>query len=267
MNGDISGLSKVLSDVNYLEVLQKVLEAYMDGSPYGPMMKQYLNMFLQSEQGKMVTEGAQSFMESVALSESGQRLLKLAPQIMASRDLSSLTEVRVFMPGRKYETFALQILDKEVVYNWDLFFEQFVNSDNKDEMIVNLAGMIVKVTEFIRIGKVVFGIVVPLYLFHSCSLHVDIDVSQAYNYVQNPPKNSPINQLPIVLNGVLLTYKLPAYDSRQPAKSLSALLNKAIKVFSTYKVDTTPIINQLAAAYSEVSLGNVSFLFNIRLNT
>ena len=68
--------------------------------------------------------------------------------------------------------FSLQILDKEVVYNWDLFFEQFVNSDNKDEMIVNLAGMIVKVTGFIRIGKVVFGFVVPLHLFHSCSLHV-----------------------------------------------------------------------------------------------
>ena len=104
MNGDISAISKVLGDVNYLDILQKVLGAYMEGSPYGPMMKQYLNMFLQSEQGKMVTEGAQSFMESVALSESGQRLLKLAPQLMASRDISSLTEVRVIMPGREYET-------------------------------------------------------------------------------------------------------------------------------------------------------------------
>ena len=93
MNGDISGLSKVLSDVNYLEVLQKVLEAYMDGSPYGPMMKQYLNMFLQSEQGKMVTEGAKTFMESVAVSESGQRLLRPAPQIMAVKDFASLTQV------------------------------------------------------------------------------------------------------------------------------------------------------------------------------
>ena len=100
MNGDISSLSKVLGDVNYLEILQKVLEAYMDGSPYGPMMKQYLNMFLESEQGKMVTEGAQTFMESVALSESGQRLLRLAPQLMAVRDLSSLTEVRVVLPGQ-----------------------------------------------------------------------------------------------------------------------------------------------------------------------
>ena len=93
-----------------------------------------------------------------------------------------------------------------------------------------------------------------------------IDVFQALNYVQNPPKNSPINQLPIVLNGVLLTYKLPAYDSSKPAKSLSALLNKAIKVFSTYKVDTTPIVNQLAVVYSEVSLGNVLFHFTLRLN-
>ena len=54
---------------------------------------------------------------------------------------------------------------------------------------------------------------------------------------------------------------LPAYDSSKPAKSLSALLNKAIKVFSTYKVDTTPIVNQLAVVYSEVSLGNVLSLF------
>jgi len=201
MNGDVSAISNVLGDLNYLEIIQKVLEAYLEGSPYGPVIKQYLNMFLQSEQGKMLTEGAQTFMGSVALSESGQRILRLAPQLMAVKDFASLT----------------QILDKEVVFNWNLFFEQFVNSDQKDEMVMNMAEMIVK----------------------------------AYNYVQNPPASSPINQLPIILNGVLLSYKLPTYDSSQPAKSVSALLNKAIKVFSTYKVDTTPIVNQAVSAYSE----------------
>ena len=123
MNGDVSAISNVLGDLNYLEIIQKVLEAYLEGSPYGPMIKQYLNMFLQSEQGKMVTEGAQSFMGSVALSESGQRILRLAPQLMAVKDLASLT----------------QILDKEVVFNWNLFFEQFINSDRKDEMVMNMA--------------------------------------------------------------------------------------------------------------------------------
>ena len=95
MNGDVSSLASVLSDVNYLEIIQQVLGAYMEESPYGPMMKQYLHMFLQSEQGKMVTDGAKTFMENVALSESGQRLLRLAPQIMAVKDFSSLTQVMI----------------------------------------------------------------------------------------------------------------------------------------------------------------------------
>merc|ERR550539_2085602 len=201
MNGDVSSLASVLGDVNYLEIIQQVLGAYMDGSPYGPMMKQYLNMFLDSEQGKMVTDGAKTFMENVAVSESGQRLLRLAPQLMAVKDFASLT----------------QILDKEVVYNWNLFFEQFVNSNDKDEIVMNMSEMIVK----------------------------------AYNYVQNPPPNSPMNQLPIIVNGVLLSYKLPMYDSSHPSKSISGLLNKAIKLFTTYKVDTTPFINLAASAYTE----------------
>merc|ERR1712183_856235 len=50
MNGDVSSLANVLGDVNYLEIIQQLLGSYMEDSPYGPMMKQYLNMFLQSEQ-------------------------------------------------------------------------------------------------------------------------------------------------------------------------------------------------------------------------
>merc|ERR1712183_694001 len=128
MNGDVSSIANVLGGVNYLEIIQQVLGAYMEGSPYGPMMKQYLNMFLESEHGKMVTGGAKTFMENVAVSESGQRLLRLAPQLMAVKDFASLT----------------QILDKDVVYNSNLFFEQFVNSDDKDEIVMNMAEMIVK---------------------------------------------------------------------------------------------------------------------------
>merc|ERR1719219_294653 len=128
MNGDVSSIANVLGDVNYLEIIQQVLGAYMEGSPYGPMMKQYLNMFLESEHGIMVTEGTKNFMASVALSESGQRFLKLAPQLMAVKDFASLT----------------QILDKEIVYNWNLFFDQFVNSNDKDEIVMNMAEMIVR---------------------------------------------------------------------------------------------------------------------------
>ena len=89
-----------------------------------------------------------------------------------------------------------------------------------------------------------------------------------------------MNQLPIIVNGVLLSYKLPSesamlccdnldqnvlyssvYDSNYPSKSISGLLNKAIKLFTTYKVDTTPVINQAASAYTEVGWLTLYWLF------
>ena len=46
------------------------------------------------------------------------------------------------------DTFSTsQILDKEVVYNWNLFFEQFVNSDDQDEILMGMAEIIVKVKQ------------------------------------------------------------------------------------------------------------------------
>ena len=48
------------------------------------------------------------------------------------------------------------------------------------------------------------------------------------------------------------------YDSNRPSKSISGLLNKAIKLFTTYKVDTTPYVTQAASAYTEVGRMAVS---------
>ena len=67
----------------------------------------------------------------------------------------------------------------------------------------------------------------------------------------NPPKNSPINQLPIILNGVLMSYKMPSYDPKAPAKSMSAILNKSIRLISTSKIDTAPAIDTIYNAVTE----------------
>ena len=67
----------------------------------------------------------------------------------------------------------------------------------------------------------------------------------------NPPKNSPINQLPIILNGVLISYKMPSYDPKAPAKSMSAILNKSIRLISTSKIDTAPAIDTIYNAVTE----------------
>ena len=55
------------------------------------------------------------------------------------------------------------------------------------------------------------------------------------------------------------------YDSSHPSKSISGLLNKAIKLFTTYKVDTTPFINQAASAYTEVGWMTLHWLFLIAI--
>jgi len=200
MNGDMSMLSNVLGSMDLIGILQKMMETYFATSPYGPIIKQYMNMFLESEQGKSVIENLKLFMGTIAESNSGQRILKLAPQLMAVKDIQSLME----------------ILGKEVEYNWRLFFNQILNSSYKQEFIQKISGAAVR----------------------------------SYEYVKNPPSNSPLNQLPLIMNGFLMTYKLPAFDVNAPAKSISAVLNKSIKMFTTKKFDTSPFIE---TSYNTIS--------------
>ena len=81
-------------------------------------------------------------------------------------------------------------------------------------------------------------------------------ISQVYDYFKNPPKNSPVNQMPIIINGFLLSYKLPAYDPKTPAKSVAAVINKAIKLFTTFKFDAAPYIEQSYSTVVEVGSCN-----------
>ena len=47
---------------------------------------------------------------------------------------------------------------------------------------------------------------------------------------------------------------ISAFDVNSPAKSVSAVINKAIKLFSTAKIDVAPFIEQAYAAIVEVIL-------------
>jgi len=201
MNGDVSALANILADTDLLKIVQTIINSYISGSPYGPIIQQYITKFLESDQGETMMSGMKEFVAAVATSESGQRMLKLAPQLMAAKNMQSMME----------------ILGKEVEYNWRLFFSQLLNSSYKKDFINAIAEMSVK----------------------------------AHDYVMNPPKNSPINQLPIILNGVLMSYKMPSYDPKAPAKSMSAILNKSIRLISTSKIDTAPAIDTIYNAVTE----------------
>ena len=97
-SGDISAMASILpqllGDGNYMDILFNLVGNYFEGSPYGPLIKQYGKKFLESEQGVMVMNGFNNVLANVAVSESGQRFVKLMPQLMVTKDLQSLLEVQ-----------------------------------------------------------------------------------------------------------------------------------------------------------------------------
>lgn len=95
MNGDLSALSNILGSTDLLGILKTVIDSFFSSSPYGPIIQQYAGKFLESDQGRELLEGAKEMMAGLAESTSGQRLLRLAPQLMGVRDMQSLMEVRI----------------------------------------------------------------------------------------------------------------------------------------------------------------------------
>ena len=93
MNGDLSALSNILGSTDLLGILKTVIDSFFSSSPYGPIIQQYAGKFLESDQGRELMEGAKEMMGGLAESTSGQRMLKLAPQLMGVKDMQSLMEV------------------------------------------------------------------------------------------------------------------------------------------------------------------------------
>jgi len=204
-SGDLSAMASILpqllGDGNYMDILFNLVGNYFEGSPYGPLIQQYGKKFLESEQGVMVMNGFNQLLSNVAVSESGQRFVKLMPQLMATKDLQSL----------------LEVLGEEAEWNWGLFFANIENSDYRDSFVESLAEYAV----------------------------------QGYTFIQNPPRDSVVSQLPLMINGFLISYRIPAFDARAPTKSLIAILNKCIRLFTTYKTDSTPYVNQVQQAFTQ----------------
>ena len=146
MNGDLSALSNILGSTDLLGILKTVIDSFFSSSPYGPIIQQYAGKFLESDQGRELLEGAKEMMAGLAESTSGQRLLRLAPQLMGVRDMQSLMEVSrlIFSIETSLHRY-FQILGKEVEYNWRLFFTKLVNSNYKDEFVIKISEASVRV--------------------------------------------------------------------------------------------------------------------------
>jgi len=120
----------------------------------------------------------------------------------------------------------LLILGKEAEYNWGSFFDKIQNPDYKDAIMESAA-------EYIVTG---------------------------YDFIQNPPKDSMLTKAPVILNGLLISQRLPALDMTRPVDSVTMIVNKGIKLFTTWKLDIAPYVktvtNVLTQVYEKQAKGN-----------
>ena len=84
---------------------------------------------------------------------------------------------------------------------------------------------------------------------------------QGYDFFQNIPSNSMFAQAPLLVNGLLISYRLPAFDTRSPLDSITKILAKSIKLYSPWKkLDITPhakmVTDSLTQAYQTQAKGN-----------
>jgi len=191
-NSMLSLLPQLIESGNYKDILSKMIFGYLDQSPYGPIIKNMYDNFINSDQGKSTMDSVYYYVEMLAKSESGRRLVNILPKLMVTKDL---------------ETF-LEIVHVEAEYNWAQVFENIENADYKEKTLEQLADYLVS----------------------------------AYNFVKKPPPSSMMARAPIFLNGFLISKGIPAFDSKRPTESLTAIINKCIKLFSTVKLDVTPYV-------------------------
>jgi hypothetical protein len=75
---------------------------------------------------------------------------------------------------------------------------------------------------------------------------------QAHDFVQSPPQDSMWAKVPVVLNGLLVSQRLPTLDLKNPVESVTKIANKAIKLFTTWKLDLRPHVTSITDTLATV---------------
>jgi len=192
-------LPSLMQNGNYKDILSKLAGTYLEGTPYGPMIQQFLSGMLDSQQGKMAIETGMDFAGKFIKSESGKRLATIMPKLAVAQSMDDM----------------LQIIGNEAEWNWSGFFSSIDNSDYKENFINSIAEYIVL----------------------------------AYDFVASPPKDSMVAKVPMILNGFLISNRMPTFDAKNPVDSLTKIINKCIKLFTTWKIDINPWVKILKTEF------------------
>ena len=204
-DADMSSIIKLLPQLieggEYKSLLGKMFNSYLSSSPLGSMISMYLGNVLDSEEGKLAINRFYEILEEFVKSKSYQRLTTIIPQLMAAKDSEQILMVGSYSKNLtvSYSKSNLQILTKEAESNWDLFFASITNEDLKENFLDSLASYAV----------------------------------QSYDWFESIPVDGMLSQAPLLINGFLMSQKLPSYNSKKPAESIKKIVVKLWKKFGS----------------------------------
>merc|ERR1712128_128177 len=177
--------------------------------------------------GAIIQQYGSTFLESEQGSKFVDGFYSAFETFVKSESWKRLTTlVPRLMAAKDMET-MLNVLTKEAESNWGMFFDGIENSDYKENILESVSTYLVK----------------------------------GYDFTQNIPSNSMISQAPLLINGLLVSYRLPAFDTRSPVDSITKILAKSIKLYSPWKkLDIAPhaklVTDALTQAYQTQAKGN-----------
>lgn len=226
--GNGAEMMKMMSgEADMSSMLTLLPQLMQQGNVKDLLMKMIGSYIGNTPYGAIIQQYGSTFLESEQGSKFVDGFYTTFETFVKSESWKRLTTlVPQLMAAKDMET-MLNVLTKEAESNWGMFFDSIENSDYKENILESIATWLVK----------------------------------GYDFVQNIPSNSMMAQAPLLINGALMSYRLPAFDSRAPLDSITKILAKSVKLYSPWKkLDITPhaklVTEALTQAYQKQAKGN-----------
>jgi len=226
--GNGAEMMKMMSgEADMSSMLTLLPQLMQQGNVKDLLMKMIGSYIGNTPYGALIQQYGSTFLDSEQGSKFVDGFYSAFETFVKSESWKRLTTlVPQLMAAKDMET-MLDVLTKEAESNWGMFFDSIENSDYKENILESIADYVVK----------------------------------GYDFVQNIPSNSMLAQAPLLINGFLMSYRLPAFDSRSPMDSITKIAAKSIKLYSPWKkLDITPhaklVTEALTQAYQKQAKGN-----------
>lgn len=226
--GNGAQMMKMMSGEADMSSMLTLLPQLMEqGNVKDLLMKMIGSYIGNTPYGAIIQQYGSSFFESEQGSKFVDGIYSTFEQFVKSESWKRLTTLVPQLMAAKDMEAMLNVLTKEAESNWGMFFDSIENSDYKENILESIATYLVK----------------------------------GYDFVQTIPSNSMMAQAPLLINGFLMSYRLPAFDTRSPLDSITKILAKSIKLYSPWKkLDITPhaklVTEALTQAYQKQAKGN-----------